>query len=378
MRRFAEGISRLLLVTVLVPLAVVGGVRSVAAGPTTRVSVDSLGRQADGPSSSAAISANGRFVAFESDATNLVAGETNHFTDVFVYDLTTGKTTRVSVDSAGRQANGPSSSAAISADGRFVAFESDATNLVVGDTNGKRDVFVHDLVTRTTSRVSVDSVERQANSPSFGPVISADGRYVAFESAATNLVPGDTNGLSDIFVRDLMAGTTTRVSVDSAGRQANGPSYRPAISADGRYIAFESAATGLVPGDTNGLSDIFVRDLMTGKTTRVSVDSLGRQANGPSYSPAVSADGRFVAFESDASNLVPGDSNLRRDVFVRDLMAGTTTRASVDSAGRQANGSSSGASISGDGRFVVFDSDAFNLVPNDTNGKRDVFVHDLR
>jgi Tol biopolymer transport system component len=305
-------------------------------------------------------------------------GDTNGKRDVFVYDLLTRTTSRVSVDSEGRQANGPSFGPVISADGRFVAFESAATNLVPGDTNGFSDIFVRDLTAGTTTRVSVDSAGRQANGKSFRPVISADGRHVAFESVATNLVPGDTNGLSDVFVRDLMTGKTTRVSVDSVGRQANGPSSSAAISADGRFVAFESDATNLVVGDTNGKRDVFVYDLLTRTTSRVSVDLAERQANGPSFNAAISGDGRFVAFESDASNLVPGDSNLKRDVFVRDLMAGTTTRASVDSAGRQANGSSSGASISGDGRFVVFDSDAFNLVPNDTNGKQDVFVHDLR
>jgi Tol biopolymer transport system component len=289
-----------------------------------------------------------------------------------------GSTTRVSVDSAGRQANGPSSVAAISANGRFVAFESDATNLVAGDTNGLTDIFVHDLVARTTTRVSVDSLGRQANGPSFNPSISSDGRFVAFESNATNLVTGDTNGRPDIFVRDLLTGKTTRVSVDSVGRQANGPSLSAAISGDGRFVAFESDATNLVAGDTNGRRDIFVYDMATRATTRVSVDSLGRQANGPSFSAAISGDGRFVAFESDATNLVPADSLLKRDVFVRDLVLGSTVRASVDSDGRQALGASSGAAISGDGRSVAFESDASNLVPGDTNLTRDVFVHNLR
>jgi Tol biopolymer transport system component len=174
------------------------------------------------------------------------------------------------------------------------------------------------------------------------------------------------------------AGSTTRVSVDSAGRQANGPSSVAAISADGRFVAFESDATNLVAGDTNGLTDIFVHDLVARTTTRVSVDSLGRQANGPSFNPSISSDGRFVAFESNATNLVPADSLLKRDVFVRDLVLGSTVRASVDSADRQALGASGGAAISGDGRSVAFESDANNLVPGDTNLTRDVFVHDLR
>jgi Tol biopolymer transport system component len=432
----AGSIYRLFLVATMVSLAVAGGAQPASAGSTTRVSVDSAGRQANGPSSAAAISADGRFAAFESDATNLVAGDTNGLTDIFVHDLVarattrvsvdslgrqangpsfnpsissdgryvafesnatnlvtgdtnglpdifvrdllTGKTTRVSVDSLGRQANGPSYSAAISADGRFVAFESDATNLVMGDTNGKRDVFVYDMTTRATTRVSVDSLGRQANGPSSSAAISADGRFVAFESDATNMVTGDTNGKRDVFVHDATTRATTRVSVDSLGRQANGPSLSAAISGDGRFVAFESDATNLVAGDTNGKRDIFAYDMTTRATTRVSVDSLGRQSNGSSFNAASSADGRFVAFESDATNLVPADSLLKRDVFVRDLVLGSTVRASVDSADRQALGPSAGAAISGNGRSVAFESDANNLVPGDTNLTRDVFVHDLR
>jgi Tol biopolymer transport system component len=202
---------------------------------------------------------------------------------------------------------------------------------------------------------------------------------VAFESDASNLVPGDTNGMRDIFVYDFMTKSTTRVSVDAAGRQANGSSYNAATAGDGRFVAFESDATNLVPSDFNGRRDIFLHDAVTGSTTRASVDSTGREANGPSFNAAVSGDGRFVAFDSDATNLVPLDSNGKRDVFVRDVTAGSTTRVSVDSAGRQAIGGASGApAITIDGLFVAFESDAVNLVLNDTNGKRDIFVHDMR
>src|SRR5215813_8861590 len=212
MARFAEVIHRVLITATLVSLFLGGAAQPVAAGSTTRVSVDSAHRQANGPSSAAAISADGRFVAFESNATNLVPGDTNGLTDIFVNDHGAGGTIRASVDSLGRQANGPSFNPAISADGRFVAFESDATNLVAGDTNGKRDVFVHDVTAGTTVRVSVDSLGRQSNGPSFNPAITGDGRFVAFESDATNLAPGDTNRFRDIFVRDRQSGTTTRVS----------------------------------------------------------------------------------------------------------------------------------------------------------------------
>jgi Tol biopolymer transport system component len=325
-------------------------------------------RPANGDSVSPAISADGRFVAFESTASNLVAGDTNESTDVFVRDRVAGTTERVGVASDGAQANSDSYSPVISADGRFVAFESLASNLVVGDTNGSGDVFVRDRVAGTTERVGVASGGAQANRDSLSPAVSADGRFVAFESTASNLVAGDTNSTRDVFVRDRVAATTERVSVGSDGAQANGYSLLPAISADGRFVAFESYASNLVAGDTNESTDVFVRDRVAATTERVSVaDSL---------SPVISADGRFVAFASYASNLVAGDTNGSRDVFVRDRVAGTTERVSVASGGAQANRDSHRAVISADGRFVAFLSTASNLVAGDTNGSGDVFVRD--
>ncbi|MEG4986469.1 calcium-binding protein [Microcoleus sp. BR0-C5] len=347
----------------------------------TRVSVDSAGNQAIDSSVNPSISADGRFVAFESYASNLVPGDTNNLADIFVRDLSTNTTTRVSVDSAGNQGNLVSSQPSISADGRFVAFYSDASNLVPGDTNNLADIFVRDLSSNTTTRVSVDSAGNQANSDSYYPSISADGRFVAFSSNSSNLVPGDPNYRYEIFVRDLSTNTTTRVSVDSAGNLGNGYSYYPSISADGRFVAFYSDATNLVPADdTNNSPDVLVRDLSTNTTTRVSVDSAGNQANSDSYTPSISADGRFVAFYSDASNLAPGDTNNAPDIFMRDLLANTTTRISVDSAGNQGNADTRGfasPSISADGRFVAFSSNSSNLVPGDTNNTRDVFVSDI-
>ncbi|MEG3927831.1 calcium-binding protein [Microcoleus sp. D3_18a_C4] len=349
----------------------------------TRVSVDSAGNQGNNGSGDPSISGDGRFVAFASRAPNLVPGDSNASLDIFVRDLLTNTTTRVSVDSAGNPGNGESYVPSISGDGRFVVFASDAANLVAGDTNGSRDIFVRDTRSNTTTRVSVDSAGNQGNGisnpPLSKPSISADGRFVAFVSTASNLVPGDTNIRDDIFVRDLSTNTTTRVSVDSAGNQGNNNSISTSISGDGRFVAFSSDATNLVPGDTNSSTDIFVRDLLTNTITRASVDSAGNQGNGLSGFPSISADGRFVAFSSIAANLVPGDTNNNTDIFVRDLSTNTTTRVSVDSAGNQANNNSFAiASISDDGRFVAFNSAAANLVPGDTNGSRDIFVRDTR
>ncbi|MDO8615493.1 MAG: signal peptidase I [Dehalococcoidia bacterium] len=353
-----------------------GGAVNASPGVMELASVDSAGNQADGPSTFPAISADGRFVAFASDASNLVAGDSNRQSDVFVHDRQTGATERVSVDSSGNQANGGSSEPAVSADGRYVAFVSAASNLVAGDSNSQSDVFVRDRQTGVTERASVDSDGSQGNGGSEAPAISGDGRFIAFVSAASNLVPGDSSGQSDVFVRDRQTGATERVSVDSAGNQANGSSDTPAISGDGRFIAFVSAASNLIPGDTKGHSDVFVHDRQTGTTERVSVGTGGGEGDGSSDGPAISADGRFVAFQSKARNLVPRDFNRDQDIFVRDRQTGTTQRVSVDSAGNQANNSTSAPAISGDGRFVAFQGGQSNLVPGDTNRFQDVFVHD--
>ncbi len=346
------------------------------AAETTRVSVDSNGMQANGFSYRPSLSLNGRYVAFISDATNLVAGDTNQTDDTFVYDRATKKTARVSVDAKGNQQIGFSSNPALSADGGAVAFVSEAPNLVLGDTNDAYDIFVHDRQTEQTNRVSVSSGNVQANASSNNPALSVDGRIVAFESDATNLVDGDTNMNPDIFVYDFQSKQTARVSVDSSGAEGNGGSNNPALSADGRYVAFLSSAVNLVPDDTNNSIDIFVHDRQTKQTTRVSVDSKGTQQNGSSYNLSLSADGRIVAFESLASNLSAVDDNNASDVFVHDRETKLTARASVDSNGVFGNGGSESPRLSGDGRYVVFESLADNLVAGDTNAKKDIFVHD--
>jgi len=356
-------------------------VRDQVQGTTTLVSVGPGGAQGNGGSSIMAISPDGRWVVFRSDATNLVPGDTNGRPDLFVRDRQQETTTRVDVGPGGAQANEVSRSAGISADGRWVVFASDASNLVADDTNYFTDVFLRDLQTATTTRISVGPGGVQLNGRSDNPTISADGRWVAFESYASSLVAGDTNGTVDVFIQDLQTGTTTRVSVGPGGIQANGYSGSPALSPDGRWVAFESSASNFVTGDTNGWADVFVRDLQLRTTSRASLGAGGVQGNGHSTNPAISADGRWVAFLSDASNLVPGDTNgpfwYGFDVFVRDLQAGATTRVNVGPGGAEANDASRGSpEISADGRWVAFDSSASNLVADDTNDLPDVFVHD--
>jgi Tol biopolymer transport system component len=353
---------------------------AASSGATERVSVGPGGIQANdsgGVALAPSINADGRYVAFASRASNLVAGDTNALEDVFVRDRHGAVTIRISVGAAGVQSNAISSQAAISADGRVVAFVSAATNLVPDDTNAREDVFVHNRQSGETRRVSVDSSGTQANGRSLDPSISADGQLVAFSSQASNLITGDTVGNEEVLVHDRQSGETTRASVSSGGAAPPfSSSARPAISADGRYVAFESGAA-LVLGDTNASADVFVRDRLSGETRRVSVASDGAQANNATTShPAISADGRYTAFTSSASNLVAGDTNGILDVFVHDRDTAETRRVSVDSAGSEADGVSFEPSISGDGRLVAFRSNATNLVAGDTNARADVLVHD--
>jgi Tol biopolymer transport system component len=386
-----------------------------APGDLTRVSVDSAGAQANGSSRRDEMSSDGRFVVFESDATNLAGGTGG----LFLKDRQTGAVTRVGVDGG---------NASISNDGRFIAFDSGATNDVIGDTNGFFDIFVFDPQSGLTTRVSVDSSGTQSDANSTSPAISDDGRHVAFSSEANNLVNGDTNNVPDIFVHDRQTGQTRRVSVASDGAEANGSSGAVDISIDGRYVTFSSAATNLVAGDTNGKADIFVHDLQTGGTTRVSVNSSGVQADGGGADPAISGDGRYVVFLSDSGNLDPRADEYRGNdlVYVHDRQIGQTTLASVASDGtiltvglfdqptisrdgryvafpfydkgnndgildiwvrdlqtgesRQVaggNDSSFGASLSADGKVVAFWSGASNMVGGDTNGVPDVFVREV-
>jgi Tol biopolymer transport system component len=348
------------------------------AGTTELVSRDNAGNIANHDSDLPAISADGRFVAFRSLASNLVPGDTNGVKDVFVHDRQTGVTEIVSVDSDGKQADGRSDFPSMSADGRFVAFWSTAGNLVPGDINGVRDIFVHDRETGKTEIVSKDSTGIIGNKASNYPTISADGRFVVFESFADNLVPNDTNGTTDIFVHDRETGKTEIVSIDSDGNLGNSYSNEPAISADGRFVAFRSGAYNLVADDTNGIEDIFVHDRETGKTEIVSIDNDGKQSRGTSHWPSISADGRYVAFESRSYNLVPNDMNGMNDIFVHDRQTGKTEIVSIDSDGKQANDHSYEPTISADGRYVAFESRSYNLVPNDTNGETDVFIHDRK
>ena len=355
----------------------------LSAQPVQAVDLDSVGfTGAVGNNSSNGVATNsdGGVVVFYSDANNLVVGDSNQVRDIFLHDQNANTTERLSVSSAGEQANGPShaggGSPAVSGDGQVVAFYSDATNLVADDTNAQPDVFVRLRADGLTERVSVASDGTQGNGASVNPSISADGRFVAFQSRASNLIPNDTNNVADIFVRDRASNTTERVC-DSV--QPNRFSFTPSISADGRFVAFASAATNLVPDDTNGHLDIFVCDRNTGTIERVSIGNPGSgevQGDGDSILPAISGNGLVVGFKSLADNLVPNDTNGVVDVFVRDRAANVTERISVNINGENANDFSFPPTVNNDGRFVGFGSFATNLVQHDTNTTSDVFVRD--
>jgi Tol biopolymer transport system component len=356
------------------------------------MNIASDGSLPDSYSQQSTISADGRYVAFDSYATNLVSNDTNGMLDVFVHDRQTGQTTRASVASDGTQGNGGSLWPSISADGRYIVFGSNASNFASGDTNGITNIFLHDNQTGTTTRVSTAPDGSQGNGQSIYPEISADGQFITFASEASNLIPEGTNGTMGIFVRNNLTGQITRTDISSNGTQANSQSIYPSISADGRYVAFTSISTNLVTDDTNSTWDVFVHDNQTGQTTRVNVSSSGSQTEGEWYShaPSISADGRYVTFMSWATNLVSGDTNQCYDglgyrscydVFVHDNQTGQTTRVSVASNGDQGNSGSylsSAPSISSDGRYVTFYSAASNLVSGDINNNPDVFVHDTQ
>jgi Tol biopolymer transport system component len=350
-------------------------VRDLQNGTIERVNLTNLGVQAYQWSSAPDISDDGRFVAFESPAYNLRKDQPGGYRNIFVRDRQNASTQLITL---GAEENSSSLKPAISGDGRYVAFLSDATNLVPNRTTVKQDVFVYDRLTGTTELVSMNNASEEANGDNYLPAISSDGRYVAFMSWASNLVPGDSNDSFDIFVRDRQLGTTELITMDSAGMAANSHSTEPALSADGRFVSFTSGASNLVAGDTNDQVEVFVRDRQTGTTELISVASGGTLANNYSYFATLSADGRFVSFTSGASNLVAGDTNDQVDVFVHDRQHGTTTRVSVDSAGNQGNGPSGSdtpATLNANGQLIAFDSYTTNLVTGDTNDQLDIFVH---
>ena len=365
--------------------------KNIRTGETVSVSSDEAGGMADGDSEYPAISADGRYVAFQSTATSLVPeagggdcisseGLDTQCSHIYLKDLETGAVTLVSTDSDGKPARGNSIHPAISADGRYVAFRSSAENLVAGDGNGTADIFVKDTRTGFTTLVSSDSDGASADNASDLPSVSADGRVIAFKSLASNLVSVDGNGSPDVFIKDRETGITTLVSSDSEGSPGNKASgYQAlAIAAGGDFVVFESEATNLSGADDNRKRDVFVKNIQTGGTTLVSSDAAGTAGDDDSFaSVSISADGRYIAFGSNATNLVPGGVASKENVFIKDITTGAVTLVSADATGVPANGGSEVIAIAGGAGYAAFVSAATNLVEGDTNGKDDIFLKEL-
>ena len=329
---------------------------------------------ANGNTSAPAIGASGRWVVYSSNATNLVRGDTNNAADIFVTDMRRGKTKLISASPAGAPANGPSLVPAITGDGRYITYASDASNLVTDDPNGhERDVFRFDTDTGTTILISRSASGGGADDASYSSAISADGNVVTFQSDATNLVSGDTNGASDVFAYDVTAASTSVVSADVSGASADGASFQPFISADGRYVSFTSAASDLVPDDANADWDGFLRDRTTGTTRALSVTPDGQPADGRSQFAVVSQDGAWATFLSNASDLgLPARDGVSQ-VYLQNLATGALTLVSVGLRGKPGNHDSDSTSITGDGRHVAFSSAAGNLTDIEYRHGGDVF-----
>ena len=380
MKRVAQSI---LIVLVVLGLLVPRSALAHLPGVTEWVSVNSDGTGANNQSDMPAISGDGRFVAFVSLADNLVPEDTNGFADTFVYDRLTNVTERVSLSNRGRQGNehsgliGIAAYPAISEDGRFVAFVSQADNLVSRDNNGNADVFVRDRLLGTTERVTINSAGEEADIGGEGPAVSADGRFVAFRSQAQNLVPGGNPFLfvDQVYVHDRETGTTEIISVNDAGEPGNSLSVQPEISADGRFVVFNSFAENLVPGAPSSGLQVYLRDRTMGTIERITENAAGEPGDGSSVDPSVSLDGRFVAFQTNAGNLI-GDGNHESHILVKDRVTGVFERVSATNTGEPADLLSEHPDITPDGRFVAFFSLATNLVEGDTNNRRDIFVRD--
>ncbi len=354
--------------------------RDCQTGTVELISVHTNGTLGNGHSHYPYISNDGRYVVFESAATNLVAGDVNARNDIFLRDRVAGTTVRCSVvnGTPGTGGNDSSEICDISADGRYVLFASGSTNLVAGDTNGMKDVFRYDRDTQAVIRVSVSSADAEGEFASSFGKISGDGNIAIFYSSSTNLVAGDTNSRKDLFYRNISAGTTVRANVAQDGTQANNTgNVYTSLSDDGTIVCFATKATSLTADGGNGNIQLFKKNMTNGEITLVSKAPDNTLGNGGSGNPSVSADGRYIAYVSSATNLIAGDTNGQSDVFRYDSTSGETVRISLKSDGTQGDGYSGYPCISTDGQKVVYYSDATNLVAGDTNAAHDLFLSSL-
>ena len=379
------GAALLLFLALISTTTIAAGPTSSDTPPTQLVSVSSAGVPANSVCKAPDISYDGRFIAFECRASNLVSGDTNKVSDIFVHDRQTGQTERVSVGPNGIQANGASSEPAISDDGRYVVFTSKATNLIpppaqalgIAAYRGPGvNVYLHDRETHLTTLASRRPDGRPSDRRAWLPDISPDGRYIVYSSHSYNLVPPDRNGIKrDAFIYDRVLGTTEYADITSDGANPWSGGSIAAISADGRVVTYRSKAGDLVRGDTNRKFDIFAYERATRDIKRVSVSTTGQQGSADAHNPQVSADGKYIVYESPAPLDAP-DQNSVTDIYVHHLPTAATTLVSLPSTGESTNGLSNVPVISGDGRIIAYVSRATNLVPDDTNGQADIFIFD--
>lgn len=367
-----------------------GKASNVLGDDVKRLSLSSAGKQGNGASGdletgASATSSTGRYTVFSSQASNLVYDDTNGVSDVFIRDNNDYTTARISVNADGQQGNAASGvpgdsepAVSMSSAGKKAAFSSVASNLVSDDWNEASDIFVYDTSDKSQTLASKSSDGIYGDGASYSPFISPDGTKVAFVSEAQNLVEGDTNGAADVFVRDLSAGTTQRASLTSEGAEANAACSSPSLNQEGSLVTFSSRASNLSSGESGNIRNIFVRDIPAGVTSRISKTAEGGEPDADSINPAISANGKVIVFASRASNLVSGDTNGKQDVFVYDRETGATSLVSRNSDGTLGNQDSGigQLSISADGKIISFASEASNLDANDTKNKRNIFVHD--
>lgn len=378
---------RILVLASVVVTLTLGDAALAAPGDITLASSSDSGVQGNYESRAADMSADGRRVAFESKATNLDPLDTDLSPDIYVKDLASGEVVLASVAPARhrgrgkanqpRKGNGYSLRPSLSADGTRVAFDTGSYNLLPDDPTGDLDIYVKDLVTGELLLASTATDGTKANGYSARASISDDGTKVAFQSTATNLDPADGDPTYDVYVKDLVTGSVSLASVTAGGTKGNSYSFSPAISPDGTMVAFASQATNLDPADTDSITGLYVKDLLTGELFLASASDQGVSGDGASFGASLSRDGRMVAFTSQATNLDPGDGQAGEDVYVKDLASGDLALVSTAENGTKGNGVSHLGSISADGRLVAFDSVSTNLDAADQDNIDDVFLKDL-
>lgn len=353
--------------------------RDTVSGTLTLISSSTADVAGNNTSTNPAMSSNGRWVAFQSSATNLVSGDTNAGYDIFLKDTQNGDLTRISTTTGGDEGNAASTNPVVSSDGRWVAFQSNASDLVSGDTNSGADVFLKDTQLGTLTRISTTTAETEGDGTSFAPAMSPNGRYVSFDSTSTNLASGDSNAVDDIFLKDIQTGTLSRVTSTFTGGFGNKDANDSRLSSDGRYVSFESAASNFVSGDANGNWDVFVKDMQTGILTRESTSASGIEGNAGSYDGALSLDGRYLAFASDSTNFVSKGALWAwiTDIYIKDLTTGSIIRVSEGPYGEAGSGDSVNPVWSPDGTLLAFESRAGNLTYSDDNGRSDIFFTDF-